>query len=334
MASYSASWTQVENECGGRPVLDGTVDEMRIQFHGLLDNLLVQYPENKPEVLVDGGVVDGVKYCVYTPKRRSSQDTVAVHFHGGGLVLGDLYSEDKLCSQLADRTGLVLVTVDYRLAPEHKAPAQVDDCLKLTEWAAENGATLLGRKGEDFTTKVLLVGVSAGGGLALSVTRRIVKGESSALSADRLAGVVALAPVTLHPDNVPAAALEASGVSGYTSYTEFATDAAIVNRKTMNTFFDAAKAATDSEDAFPALDTALYTSSHYTYPPAYIAICENDPIRDDGKVVAGLLETGGRRVKSKIYNGLPHCFWIFPTILERDDFIDDTVSAISWLLEA
>ncbi|CAK7228723.1 hypothetical protein SBRCBS47491_007003 [Sporothrix bragantina] len=339
MAEYTESWQKLEEALGSRPVLAGTTDELRAAFNGLVAMLVTQYPPASPHVTTEDGTFGtGAKYRVYTPSTLSSPDgPVAVYFHGGGLVLGDLDSEDQLCRMLAEAAGIVLVSIGYRLAPEDKAPAQVDDGLTGLEWAASNAARLMGQSSYPTSPnpRLLVIGISAGGGLALSVTRLVVLGKSTTVRAEQLAGLVALCPMALHPDNVPEAVLAASCAGGqatYSAYTERGEDAAVVNRATMDIFFAAASLDPGNADAFPALDTAVYSSAKH-YPPTYIGVCENDPLRDDGRVVAGMLTGGGVRVKSKLYKGLPHCFWIFPALPEFSGFVQDTVAGIKWVLQ-
>ena len=78
---------------------------------------------------------------IYTPKNPRQADGLApalVFFHGGGWVIGDLDSHDVVCRKLADEGRLIVISVDYRLAPEHKFPAAVDDSIAATKWIAEN----------------------------------------------------------------------------------------------------------------------------------------------------------------------------------------------------
>ncbi|KAL1896833.1 hypothetical protein Sste5346_004466 [Sporothrix stenoceras] len=314
MAEYTESWQKLEEVIGARPVLSGTADEMRVAFAGLLGMLATQYPPLTDDVTVENGSLDnGPSYRVYRPRSLPSGAPLAVYFHGGGLVLGDLDSEDRLCRTLSSGAGVVLVSIGYRLAPEHKAPTQVDDSLKGLEWTEKNASTLTGSA----SSPLLVIGISAGGGLALSVTRRVVLGKSS-VPATRLSGLVLLSPVSLHPDNVPAA------LKGqYTAYTDLATSTAVVDKAAMHTFFEASGVSSADPDAFAALD--LPTMG---FPPTYVAVCENDPVRDDGNVVDSILESGGISMQRKVYRGLPHCFWIFPTLPETAVFEQDTVAAI------
>src|SRR5580693_2109260 len=104
---------------------------------------------------------------VYTPIKPRTADGLApclVFFHGGGWVIGDLDSHDVVCRKLADQGELIVVSVDYRLAPEHKFPAAVDDAIAATKWIAEHAK----QHGID-VSRLMVGGDSAGGNLAAVV---------------------------------------------------------------------------------------------------------------------------------------------------------------------
>src|SRR5450756_232911 len=126
---------------------------------------------------------------VYTPVRLRESNGLApclVFFHGGGWVIGDLDSHDVVCRKLADEGQLIVISVDYRLAPEHKFPAAVDDAIAATKWIAAHATEL----GVD-AARLIVGGDSAGGNLAAVVAIAARDGNGPAIS-----GQVLIYPAT------------------------------------------------------------------------------------------------------------------------------------------
>ena len=137
LRSCAKEWSlQLEKETGGRQTLHGTPEEFRAQYNALLEYLIPMMPQPSPNVEAKDGEVDGIKYRVYTPKEAAGKGPlpVGVWTHGGGWLLGDLNGEDLLCRAVAEFAPAVIVSVDYRLAPDHKWPVMLDDSLTVFKW--------------------------------------------------------------------------------------------------------------------------------------------------------------------------------------------------------
>ncbi len=122
------------------------------------------------ESLTIPGPAGPIPARLYKPLKLRQTDGLApclVFFHGGGWVIGDLDSHDVVCRTLAHEGQLIVASVDYRLAPEHRFPAAVDDAIAATEWISNNALSL----GID-AARLLVGGDSAGGNLAAVVSRR------------------------------------------------------------------------------------------------------------------------------------------------------------------
>ena len=205
-----------------------------------------------------------------------------VYFHGGGWVIGDLDTHDVLCRQLVGEAGLMVVAVDYRLAPEHKFPAAVDDAWAATRWVVANA----GRLGVD-TQRVAVGGDSAGGNLAAVVA--LMARDAGAPS---IALQVLLYPVT-----------DVGTETG--SYRAFA-DGYMLTRDGMRWFFDHYLASKDQESDWRV--SPLRAKSLAGLPPALIVTAGFDPLRDEGEAYARALRDAGVRVDYACYGGMVHGF--------------------------
>ena len=202
--------------------MQGNAAEMDKQFWDLVGVLAPNFPPPDPDIKREDKTVDGVGVRIYTPA-GSGPKPVGIYTHGGGFVTGNLDSESLICDVISKNNNVIIVSVDYRLAPKHKHPSALEDSVKVFKWAYAHADELGGDKSKFFT-----MGGSAGGGLALSVANQIVK-ESS--TRDQIKGVVALVPTTVHKDNVPS-----EYRSEHTSMTDN-TDAPVINDTSMDSFY-------------------------------------------------------------------------------------------------
>jgi len=318
VGQYKESWLKLEEALGGRTALNGTPEEFREQFAGLLGMLAPLYPPPTDAVSTKDGNVDGIGYRIYTPKdaEKGGALPVGLYIHGGGFVVGNLDAEDVLCRAISEHCKCILISADYRLAPEHKAPAQLIDCLNVLKWARQNASSYGGDANKFFT-----IGGSAGGGLALAVANRVVSDPSKK---SNIRGVVAIVPLTLHPDHVPA-----EYTSDYKSYTENAENVPVIDKRSMLQFYE--YTGVDPKDS--SYFTALDVDNLKNFPPTYICTCEFDPLRDDGQIMAKALQKNGVSVKTDYYEGFPHYFWIFPQVPEGQDFVMKTIAGTKWVID-
>jgi acetyl esterase len=238
-----------------------------------------------PEIgLVKDLSADGVPVRLYRPKDVPAATPLPalVYFHGGGWVIGDLETHDVLCRQLTAGAGIAVVSVDYRLAPEHKFPAAADDAWTATRWVAAHAGDL----GLD-ASRLAVGGDSAGGNLAAVV---------SLMARDQGAPALAM-QVLLYP--VTDVAAEAQ------SYTDFA-DGFMLTRDSMRWFI--AHYLNGGRDATDWRVSPLRAPSLAGVAPALVVTAGFDPLRDEGDAYARKLREAGVRVDAACYGGMIHGF--------------------------
>ena len=254
-----------------------------------IDGLAKLRGEPEPLPNVENRVIAGpdgtIPIRIYTPDAAAPRPGL-VYFHGGGWVVCDLDTHDVICRAIARRAGAVVVSVDYRLAPEHKFPAAVIDCYAATCWVAENAAAL----GID-PGRLAVGGDSAGGNLAA-----VVSLQSRDESGPRIALQVMVYPVT----NL------ASFDTG--SYREFA-DGYFLTASEMEWFRNHYLAR--PEDARCSHASPLLAHDLRGLPPALIITAECDPLRDEGEAYGRRLEEAGVTVRCTRYAGMIHPFFSF-----------------------
>jgi acetyl esterase len=239
---------------------------------------------------------------VYRPRTAASLPAV-VFFHGGGWVIGTLDAYDSLCRRLARQGDCVVISVDYRLAPEHKFPAAPNDALTATRWVAEHAATL-----DIDAARIAIAGDSAGGNLA-AVTCVRLRDEG---------GPPPLAQLLIYPavrHYLPASGSMLENGEGY-----FLDLAAMA-------WFTGHYLAKDSDQTHPHYAVAL-TSNLSHLPRALVITAEFDPLRDEGEEYAQRLETAGNRVECWRFDGMIHGFFGMAGIDRGSEAVD---RAAAWL---
>jgi acetyl esterase len=214
-----------------------------------------------------------------------------VYFHGGGWVIGGLESYDRLCRSLANAAGCAILAVDYRLAPEHKFPAAVDDCYAATSWAVAQAAAL-GADG----TRAAIGGDSAGGTLT-AVVAQLARDRSG----PGLRFQLLIYPATDVAYDTP-------------SYRENATGY-FLELDAMRWFYDH-YLRNDADRADPRA-SPLRAADLHGLPPALVITAEFDPLRDEGEAYAARLREAGVPVTLTRYDGMIHGFFGLAPLLDQ-----------------
>ncbi len=232
--------------------------------------------------ILPGAVGNDLSYRLYRPTTPGPHPIV-VYFHGGGWVIGHATSDDALCRDLCDRSGSMIISVDYRHAPEARFPAAPDDGFAAICWIADHADELGGAPG-----RLAVAGWSAGANLAAVVTQR-ARDEGG----PQINGQLLLTPVTDCDLTRP-------------SYRENG-EGYILTTALMNWFWDHYA---DPDERSDPRASPLRATDLGGLPPAMIVTCEFDPLRDEGKAYADALAAAGvevehLRARGQIHTSIP-----------------------------
>jgi len=228
---------------------------------------------------------------VYTPQ-GSGPFPVLVYFHGGGWVICNLDTHDSVCRSLSKGASCVVVSVAYRLAPEHKFPAAVEDAYAATEWTADNADGINVDR-----DRIAVGGDSAGGNLAAVVSHmaRDKKGPS-------LAYQLLVYPVT------DLSSLDTD------SYREHGQDYILTKDSMAYYRSHYLKGKEDSEDPYAS---PLLAEQMSGLPPALVITAEFDVLTDEGEAYANRLKQAGVPVSYVCFKGMIHAFFSLSSVVDR-----------------
>ncbi|HVB38683.1 MAG TPA: alpha/beta hydrolase [Vicinamibacterales bacterium] len=267
---------------GEKPVAELTVAEARAQSRRLAAQLGPGEPVARVEELVIPLAGRSVPARLYAPASRTPLG-VYVFFHGGGWVRGDLETGDFVCRAMAAGAGCLVVSVNYRHAPEHTFPTAVEDAYDATVWVADHAAGLGGD-----ASRLAVGGYSAGGTLAAVVTQ---------LARDRRGPRIVFqllqAPATNYAFDTG-------------SYRENA-EGYVLTTRSMQWFWN--HYLRSEADGESPLASPLRTPDLRALPPAFIMTAEYDPLRDEGEAYAQRLREAGVAVTATRYAGMIHVFF-------------------------
>jgi len=244
---------------------------------------------------VDGslpGLAGDIPYRLYAPSGASQPPLPGfVFFHGGGMVAGSIETHDSICAALAQMTGCRLVSVDYRLAPEHKFPAAIEDAIAATRWVSEHASSL----GID-ATRLIVGGDSAGATLAAVVCQQALRNAGPAILLQCL-----ICPVLDFDEISP-------------SRHAFA-ESHLVDRAILEA--DLADYLPDGADPADPRISPLRATELTGLPAAIIHTAEFDPMRDEGNAYARKLMAAGVTVEHICHDGMIHNFHAMGAILPQ-----------------
>lgn len=220
---------------------------------------------------------------IYWAEVTDEARPVVVFFHGGGWVIGGIDSHDGQVREMVNRTGMVFVSVDYRLAPEAKFPAAAEDCYAATQWVAENAADI----GAD-AARLGVAGDSAGGNLAAVVAQ---------MARDRGGPAIAHQLLVYPCCDMDSNAWPSQTENGFDYF---------LTKESMDWFYDQYADVADRDNPYAS---PIRADSLSGLPPACVITAEYDPLRDEGEVYGAALQEAGVACEVHRYDGMLHGFF-------------------------
>lgn len=239
---------------------------------------------------IPNGTDQGLLVRIYTPRTGTGPYPVVVYYHGGGWVLTNLDTYEASASELAEKTGAIVMSVAYRQAPEHVFPTAHEDAFAAYQWAREHASEINGNP-----AKVATAGESAGGNLAVAVA--IMARERNVQMPDHIVSVYPIA----------------DGDVESLTYDQYE-NALFLNKALMKWFFDLYVPDWQTE-THPLI--SLIKADLSGLPRTTIINAEIDPLRYEGMVLAERLQAAGVPVERKVYEGVTHEFFGMNALLEE-----------------
>jgi acetyl esterase len=260
--------------------------------------------EKQPVADVDDRDLPGpageIPVRVYTPDGEGPFPVVA-YLHGGGWVFMGIETHDWICRRLANAAGAIVVSVEYRLAPEHPFPAPLDDCMAVVHWLASKADELGGDP-----NRLAVAGDSAGGNLAAAVTL-----ASRAADGPRVAAQALVYPVT------DAACATPSFVQNAEGY--------LLTASAMRWFWQ--QYLGDDGNPDDGYASVLRHADLTDLPPTLVITAEFDPLRDEGEAFAEHLAAAGTDVTLRRFDGMVHGFLGMDALLPEADLAMEEIAA-------
>ncbi|PSN64978.1 alpha/beta-hydrolase [Corynespora cassiicola Philippines] len=254
----------------------------------------------------------------YYRRKQISDVPLFIYMHGGGFVSGSLDSDDRTCRAIAKAIDICVLSVEYRLAPEHQFPIGYEDCWDTLRWSTSKGAADLLKVQPE--KGLLLGGTSAGANFAASLAHEY---RDQGLNPP-INGLVFWAGSWCHPDVRP------PHLKPFILSVDEIDDSPSLRKSSIEHYRKKYGAPKDDTRYSPL----LFEDWSNVANKAYFAICGWDPRRDEGICFAQILRQAGLEVRDHIYSGLPHGFWTTcPDLPVSEIWRQDVISGIKWLLQ-
>ncbi|RYC79666.1 hypothetical protein BFJ63_vAg17447 [Fusarium oxysporum f. sp. narcissi] len=276
--------------------------------------------ERDIKIPLDGRDLDAY---VYAPSRRFSAGSLPVYlfFHGGGFCIGSRFDDMEANRRIALEANIVVVSLEYSLAPEHPFPQAVYDGLETLRWITRNTNAV--HPSASVSQGLIIGGTSAGGNIANAVVYLNRDQDDSVQVTGQFLSVPPLLPLPVIPEKYR---------KYYLSF-EQNHSISVLPSELVGKFMEAYKPDINS----PLFVPFNHPKGHSGVPPTYIQVCGLDDLRGDGLLYERVLrEENGIPTRLDMYPGLPHHFWdFFPTLTQHiEKRTNDTVEGILWLLKA
>jgi acetyl esterase len=292
------------------PIHQGSPDDGRQAYLGMTAGMRAPehvVPVRETRELTVAGAEGDLKARLYRPEGDGPFPVIAF-FHGGGFVIGDLDTHDNMARNITRGCNAVVVSVDYRLAPEAPFPAAAHDAVAAARWIGEHAAELEG------DGRLAVAGDSAGGNLSAVVAQQLRDSGGP-----QVVGQLLIYPAVDAAGEYPS---RAENGKGYMLETE-----------TMEWFFG--HYSPDPASHTDPMLSPLLHGSLAGLPPAVVVTAEFDPLRDEGEAYAKALEAAGVAVQVQRFDGMIHGFFDMGNISPgAQAAIDDTCAMFAGVLRS
>ena len=296
-----AAFIAAADEAGVQPVETLSIPDARLSGMTYLDVQGAPEEVARVEHRFIPGPTGDLPVRIYYPEAGEGPLPAIVWYHGSGWVICNIEVNDVPARAIANRSGCVVIAVNYQKAPEHRFPVPLDDCFATLQWAAANAARL----GID-SNRIAIGCDSAGGNLAAAVALR-----AAAEGGPAVAFQVLVYPVTDHAFDTESYEANAEGY--------------LLQRESMRYFWD--KYLASPGDGANPYASPLRAPSLVGLPPAFVATAEFDPLLDEGEAYAHRLSEDGVDVQLEHYEGMVHGFFLMNGVIDRTEALYEDIGA-------